>query len=70
MYHFKIGEIYETQEGDQIQAIERHDKIPGYETVLFSDGYHRYDRSAKPIDTGKVTGTPYDYSDPRNIKRI
>lgn len=67
-FKYTIGETYETQAGEAIQVLGRTD-LTGYETLICSDGKHRYDRSDHSEDAGRVTGTPHDYSCPDNFKK-
>ena len=67
---FEVGETYLTQEGKAVKVVARHAKYRGYETVVDADGCHRYDRSTgDKRDSGRVTGTPHDYSCPKNFIR-
>ena len=65
---FKIGKTYETQAGEMVTVLRRT-KSKGYECLECSDERYRYDRSTHRSDSGRVTGTPHDYSYPHNFKR-
>lgn len=67
-YKAVVGQSYQTQSGDMITVLGRSDESWGYETLICSDGRHRYDRSYHHEDAGRVTGTDHDYSCPDNIK--
>lgn len=68
-FMFEVGKEYETQAGEAVTVIGRCDRYLGYETLVCSDGRHRYDRSTGSSDAGRCTGTEHDYSDPHNFKR-
>ena len=68
-FRFTVGETYELQNGDRVKIVERFAEHRGYETVMDEHGCHRYDRSTRQEDTGRVTGTAHDYSCPLNIRR-
>lgn len=68
-YMFEVGKEYETQDGRRVAVLGREDRHRGYETLICSDGSHRYDRSTHNGDAGRVTGTAHDYSYPGNFKR-
>jgi hypothetical protein len=65
---FKIGKAYETQAGEMVTVLGRTES-KGYECLVCSDERYRYDRSTHRSDSGRVTGTPHDYSYPHNFKR-
>ena len=68
-FRFTVGETYELQNGDRVKIVARHSKYRGYETVVDENGCHRYDRSTSDSDAGRVTGSPHDYSHPKNFRR-
>lgn len=65
----ELGQTYATQEGGQVTIIDLTE-TSHFETVKGNDsldplGGHRYNRPGP--DLGRVTGSPHDWSDPRNI---
>jgi hypothetical protein len=67
---FELGKTYLTQAGERVTIIAVND-TPGYETVQGDDplggdpkGGWRYNRES---DRGRVTGSTFDMSDPRNL---
>ena len=68
-FMFEVGKEYETQAGDIVKVLGRHDQYAGYESLICSDGRHRYDRSTYSEDAGRCTGTDFNYSCPHNLKR-
>lgn len=68
-FMFKCGKEYETQAGEMVTVLGRDDGLKGYETLICSDGKHRYDRSDSNMDAGRCTGTDHDYSYMHNFKR-
>lgn len=68
-FMFEIGKEYETQGGETVKVLDRTVRYPGYETLVCSDGRHRYDRSTHSSDAGRCTGTDFNYSCPHNFKR-
>jgi ribosomal protein L3 len=67
-FTFEIGRSYLTQEGEWVTVLGRTE-TRGYECLICSDNIHRYDRSTHSSDAGRCTGSPHDYSDPRNFMR-
>lgn len=63
-----LGETYKTQEGNYVKMVKIHNAGTQYETLEDELGVNRYSR--RTSDFGRVTGSPFDYSDPRNIKRL
>lgn len=59
---YSLGEVYRTQAGDLVRFVVVHNEGTTYETMEDEEGVNRYTRR----DFGRVTGTPFDYSDPRN----
>lgn len=59
--------VYETQAGEAIKFVAIHNAGTSYETMEDQHGVNRYTRRAG--DIGRVTGTPHDWSDPRNLRR-
>jgi hypothetical protein len=60
---FQVGNSYRTVGGEYVRIVGLHYVNHGYSTVYCAKGVHRYcDR-----DFGRVTGTPFDFSDPRNL---
>lgn len=68
-FMFEVGKEYETQAGDIVKVLGRHDQYAGYESLTCSDNRHRYDRSTHSSDAGRCTGTDHDYSCQHNFKR-
>lgn len=62
-----LGQTYRTQDGKAVTMRTLHNAGTEYETMLGTDGLQRYSRRID--DSGRVTGTNHDYSDPRNIAR-
>jgi len=67
---FEVGKTYKTREGKSVTIINATD-LPGYEGVQGDDpldgnpeGGWRYNRAS---DRGRVTGSAFDMSDPRNL---
>lgn len=69
MFKYEVGKEYECQNGAMVKVLGRHDKYKGYESLICSDGKHRYDRSDHSVDAGRVTGSAHDYSHPCNFKK-
>lgn len=67
---FKEGQRCKTIGGSFVHVVKLKNRERGYETALFSDGVHRYNRSTHEMDQGRVTGSPHDWSDNRNIDPI
>jgi hypothetical protein len=68
-FRYKVNSTYKCQNGDLVTVLGRT-QLKGYETLICSDGVHRYDRSTSDnIDAGRVTGTSHDYSYPLNFER-
>lgn len=68
-FKFLVGKWYTTQAGDLVQIVGRFNTAyAGYETVLGSDGTHRYDRSTHSQDAGRVTGSSFGYTHPANFR--
>lgn len=61
---FVLGQTYSTKSGDVVTIIDEHCKDDPYWTVLGSDDLWRYNRES---DRGRVTGSPFDMSDFRNL---
>lgn len=62
---FEVGKIYLTVGGDGVRVVGvSNEDHPDYKTVCCSAGVHRYDRDS---DRGRVTGSKFDMSDPRNF---
>jgi hypothetical protein len=59
---FRVGGQYKTQSGDVVTFVGVANEGTSYETMFDQHGVHRY--TAR--DFGRVTGSPHDYSDPRN----
>jgi Domain of unknown function (DUF3850) len=59
---YRVGNIYRTQGGELVKFVGASNVGTSYETMFDEDGVHRYTRR----DFGRVTGSPHDYSDPRN----
>jgi hypothetical protein len=63
---FKVGNWYLTIGGRWI-CIKRKTNVDSYyETVVCSQGIHRYSNPNRE-DFGRVTGSNHDFSDPRNL---
>ena len=60
---YRLGNTYQTQSGELVTLVEVANEGTHYETMACAQGIHRYTRR----DFGRVTGSPFDYSDPRNI---
>lgn len=65
----ELGQTYLTQDGAPVRVINVTE-VPGYETVQGDDREenelgHRYNRPGP--DMGRATGSPHDWSDPRNL---
>jgi hypothetical protein len=66
---FVVGETYLTQDGKEVTILDQS-TVPSYEAVKGSDlnvdgnNIWRYNR---PNDRGRVTGSNFDMSDPRNL---
>lgn len=60
--------VYETQSGEAVKFVAIHNAGTSYETMEDQHGVNRYTRRAG--DIGRVTGTPHDWSDPRNLPRL
>ncbi len=65
---FEVGKTYTTQAGAKVTCIELT-RVRGYESARFDDGEDensgwRYNRAS---DRGRVTGSAFDMSDPRNV---
>lgn len=58
-----LGNTYRLLSGNTVMIVEVNNK-PGYESVKGNDGAWRYNRQN---DRGRVTGSPHDFSEPRNI---
>ena len=71
---FEVGKTYLTQDGRRV-TIKAASNTPGYECVQ-GDDLHRHDdtgvwiwvwRYIRASDRGRVTGSAFDMSDPRNL---
>lgn len=62
---FKVGNWYRTLGGKMVCIKGRSNTGTPYESVYCIEGVHRY--SNRPGDYGRVTASPHDFSDPRNI---
>lgn len=60
---YRLGVEYQTQGGEPVTFTEIANEGTMYETMACEDGVHRYTRR----DFGRVTGSPHDYSDHRNV---
>lgn len=60
---YVLGNQYRTQGGDLVKLVTVANAGTSYESMACEAGVHRYTRR----DLGRVTGSPHDYSDPRNI---
>ena len=66
----EIGSTYELQNGEYVTFV-REVGDPHYRTIQDDNGSNWYNRENNcGGDNGRVTGTPHDYSYPRNIKKI
>lgn len=63
-FKFEIGGIYETLNGKKVRVIGRT-----RECIECGDEIYRYDRGVDNPDSGRVTGTDFDYSCPDNFKK-
>jgi hypothetical protein len=63
---FAVGEVYKSKEGHDILITEESMVGTPYHCVMGIDGIWRY---ARPSDAGRVTGSAFDMSDPRNLVR-
>jgi hypothetical protein len=61
MSSFKINSLYACLNGSVVEVLNFTTSV-GYETLVCSDGKHRYNRSTHSEDAGRVTGSPHDYS--------
>lgn len=70
-FRYIVGCEYRTQDGQYVKVLGRASlQHPGYESLICSDGKHRYDRStSEDSDAGRVTGTAHDYSYVGNFTR-
>jgi hypothetical protein len=68
-FKYKVGYHYETKAGNTVYVLGRAARYRGYETLICSDGKHRYDRSDSSLDAGRCTGTAFDYSYEHNFVR-
>lgn len=70
-FKYIVGCEYRTQDGQYVKMLGRASlQHPGYESLICSDGKHRYDRStSEDSDAGRVTGTAHDYSYGGNFTR-
>lgn len=57
-----VGNQYRTQAGELVRFVSVHNEGTSYECMEDESGVNRYTRR----DFGRVTGSPHDYSDPRN----
>lgn len=60
---YVVGNHYRTTAGDMVRFVTVSSEGTSYETMADESGIHRYTRR----DFGRVTGSPHDYSDPRNV---
>jgi hypothetical protein len=71
MEPFKLGNQYTTQEGKTVvlshYGNEAH-RGTAYETMVDEHGIHRYTHQGR--GSGRVTGSPMDFSDPRNVQPL
>lgn len=61
---FIIGQSYQTKAGTTITITEEANRNNSYWCCRGSDGIWRYNRES---DRGRVTASPFDMSDPRNL---
>jgi hypothetical protein len=63
---YKLGETYTTLANERVKFVKIHNEETLYETMEDESGVNRYTRR----DYGRVTGSPHDYSDPRNVPPV
>lgn len=66
---FRVGNVYQRQDGTCVRLVRENYGIQGYETVEDEDGCNYYNRPGKN-ERGRCTGTAHDFSDPRNLVRL
>jgi hypothetical protein len=66
---FKVGNTYKTQEGKDVKIIAESYVGTAYHCVQGDDGLTPEGgwRYARKSDAGRVTGSAFDMSDPRNL---
>jgi len=62
---FKVGGTYKMVGGGEVTLISEHCPGKDHHTMACKDGIHRY--VARKGDLGRVTGTPHNVPDPRNL---
>jgi hypothetical protein len=62
---FNLYETYETLDGKKVFIVAESNVGTAYHTVQGDDGLWRY---ARKSDAGRVTGSVFDMSEPRNLK--
>jgi len=62
---FYLYETYETLDDNKIFIVAETDVGTAYHTVQGDDGLWRY---ARKSDAGRVTGSCFDMTEPRNLK--
>lgn len=60
---FELGVTYKTVSGEDVVFVIVHREGTSYETMECANGINRYTRR----DFGRVTGSPFDHSDPRCV---
>lgn len=65
---FRLGMVCKTQGGKTVTAMKAYNNYRGYETMLWSDGKHRYNRSTHEECQGRCTGR--NWEDHHNIDPI
>lgn len=62
---YRLNEAYRTLGGEYVMLVSIANAGTTYETMACEHGVHRY--TARADDHGRVTGTPTDPPDPRNL---
>lgn len=66
-FKYKIGQLYKTLNNDEVKVLARTN-LKGYECILCSDKRYRYDRSTNQHDSGRCTGTSWEFPSINNLR--